>query len=76
VFAPGACAYDMMYADKPTLFMEYAQTIGAALASDGLGMLVEQAAESFFVWRGAHPATAHVIEELRHRVRAEGHRAL
>lgn len=76
VFAPQACAYDMMYADKPTLFMEYAQTIGAARASDGLGMLVEQAAESFFVWRGVYPATAHVIEELRHRVRAEGHRAL
>ncbi len=76
VFAPGACAYDMMYADKPTLFMEYALTIGAACAADGLGMLVEQAGESFFVWRGKRPQTAHVIEELRHRVRAEGHRAL
>ena len=73
VFSAGAFAYDMMYGDKPTLFMEFATQQGAARTADGLGMLVEQAAESFQVWRGVRPQTEHVIEELRYRLRAQGH---
>ncbi|MGZ5090666.1 MAG: shikimate dehydrogenase [Burkholderiales bacterium] len=63
VFAPGALAYEMVY-DKATPFMQFAQREGAHTA-DGLGMLVEQAAESFYVWRGVRPRTASVIQLLR-----------
>lgn len=63
VFARNALGYDMMYG-KPSSFLDLAQRAGARL-SDGLGMLVEQAAESFYVWRGVRPETAPVIERLR-----------
>jgi shikimate dehydrogenase len=57
--------YDMMYGPEPTAFVRYAQQHGAKSSSDGLGMLVEQAAESFLIWRGVLPDTRPVIEALR-----------
>ncbi len=65
VFAAGALAYDMVYG-KATPFMAFAQNRGAR-TSDGLGMLVEQAAEAFSIWRGVRPDTRPVVEKLRIR---------
>ena len=60
-----ASCYDMMYAAEPTPFMLWATEHNAAKVLDGLGMLVEQAAESFNIWRGVKPATKTVIKKLR-----------
>jgi len=65
VITPASWCYDMMYANRPTAFMEWAQQRGAGHCVDGLGMLVEQAAESFLLWRDIRPQTAAVIAALR-----------
>ena len=63
--AESGWTYDMLYGRGPTAFVEWGQAHGAARALDGLGMLVEQAAESFRLWRGVQPDTNAVIESLR-----------
>ncbi|MEI8401602.1 MAG: shikimate dehydrogenase [Alcaligenaceae bacterium] len=67
LYAASGCAYDLMYAAQPTAFMRQAQADGAQQSHDGLGMLVEQAAESFYLWHGVRPETDSVL----HMIRAE-----
>ena len=65
----GTLALDMMYGPAARPFMAWAETHGA-LPRDGLGMLVEQAAEAFFLWRGVRPETAAVLQRLHQRLAA------
>ena len=62
--ATGVHCYDMMYGGRPTAFENWCEDNGAAKVMNGLGMLVEQAAESFSIWRGKMPATKPVLEAL------------
>ena len=64
VLRPGTLAVDLMYGPAAEPFMAWASSHGA-VARDGLGMLVEQAAEAFALWRGVHPQTAPVLQALR-----------
>jgi shikimate dehydrogenase len=64
VMKPGALAYDMMYGTSSKGFMDWASAHGG-VPRDGLGMLVEQAAEAFLIWRGVRPPSTQVLAELR-----------
>jgi shikimate dehydrogenase len=66
-FRQGTLALDMMYGNKPSPFMEFAASHGAT-TRDGLGMLVEQAAEAFAIWRGVRPQTATILEQMRSKL--------
>jgi shikimate dehydrogenase len=70
IYAPGSLAYDMMYGKGETPFLAQARQQGAGRLADGLGMLVEQAAEAFLVWRGVRPETAPVLAELRAQLKS------
>ena len=63
--ADGVHCYDMMYGGRPTAFEFWCEDNGAAKVMNGLGMLVEQAAESFSIWRGKMPATKPVLEAMQ-----------
>ena len=65
IISPETVCYDMMYGNSATVFNQWATEQGAKLTIDGLGMLVEQAAEAFFLWRGVRPTTAHLMKTLR-----------
>jgi shikimate dehydrogenase len=67
VLGPGSLAVDLMYGPAADDFMGWAQAHGAR-ARDGLGMLVEQAAEAFCFWRGVRPQTQPVLHALRSRL--------
>jgi shikimate dehydrogenase len=60
-----SCCYDLVYGAEPTVFMRWAAQNAAWAVADGLGMLVEQAAQSFYIWRGVRPETAPVIARVR-----------
>jgi shikimate dehydrogenase len=65
VFAPGSLAYDLVYGKGLTPFLRLARDAGAGCLADGVGMLVEQAAEAFLWWRGVRPDTSAVIARLK-----------
>jgi len=65
IFPSSCCVYDMMYSSNTTVFNQWATKHGARLCLDGLGMLVGQAAESFFIWRNIYPETKPVLMDMR-----------
>ena len=71
LFAPGSLAYSMMYGEDESPFLRFARAQGAGRVADGLGMLVEQAAESFYVWRGVRPECAAVRALLQALLKPE-----
>lgn len=68
IITPESFCFDMMYSAEPTVFLHWAQQQGCQNLADGLGMLVGQAAESFYVWRGIKPETKAVIESMREQL--------
>lgn len=62
---PRGTCYDMVYSDLATPFQKWARAAGAGAALDGLGMLVEQAAEAFYLWRGVRPDSSRLIKSMR-----------
>lgn len=68
LLGPNACCYDMMYGAEPTVFLRWAQQHGAVHIADGLGMLVGQAAEAFYLWRQIRPEVVPVIAALRRQM--------
>ncbi len=64
LLAPNGVCYDLAYSNEPTVFVRWGLDNQALKSLDGLGMLVEQAAEAFFIWRGIRPETLPVIELL------------
>ncbi|MFZ2403936.1 MAG: shikimate dehydrogenase [Methylobacter sp.] len=73
LLATGGNCYDLAYGNEPTAFVRWGLENHAAKSLDGLGMLVEQAAEAFFIWRGVRPKTQPVIELLNsERLKAKG----
>jgi shikimate dehydrogenase len=66
LLAEQGCCYDLAYATQATPFVKWGRTQQAAKSLDGLGMLVEQAAEAFYLWRGVRPQTAELIAEFNH----------
>ncbi|GMR07439.1 MAG: shikimate dehydrogenase [Gammaproteobacteria bacterium] len=69
VLIKGGVCYDMMYSAEPTVFVQWGENHAAGTSVDGFGMLVEQAAESFYIWRGVRPRTGPVLKELRQQIR-------
>lgn len=64
LLAENGCCYDLAYGNEPTAFVKWGLTHNAKKSVDGLGMLVEQAAEAFYIWRGVRPETKHIIKQL------------
>lgn len=68
LLAQNACCYDMMYGSEPTIFLQWAKDNGAAQVADGLGMLIGQAAEAFYLWRRIRPEVVPVITGMRRQL--------
>ncbi len=68
LLAASACCYDMMYGAEPTIFLQWAKNHGATQIADGLGMLIGQAAEAFYLWRQIRPEVVPVITALRRQI--------
>lgn len=73
LFAVNSYCYDMMYSAEPTIFLQWAKNQGAHQLADGLGMLVGQAAEAFYLWRHIRPEVIPVITALRRQIAEKKH---